>query len=215
MTKRLKPVVLRGRYVTLEPLAAEHVDDLVAAASVDRSSYSHTGVPDGVHAMGAYVAGLLADAEAGLVLPFIQRLSTDGAGTVVGCTRYLDLKWWPTGDRPTEVEIGGTWLGAAAQRTGVNTEAKLLLLSYAFDQLDVWRVAIATDADNARSRAAIERLGATFEGVLRNHRLYSGSGRAADASPYRDTAMYSVIREEWPAVEAHLRGLLSRDGSPA
>lgn len=212
MTARLAPVVLRGERVTLEPLQDEHVEGLVAAAEADRSTFTHTGVPNGPIEMEAYVSGLLADADRGLVLPFVQRRTVESGepSEIVGCTRYLDVKWWPTGERATELEIGGTWLATHAQRTGINTEAKLLLLTHAFEVLDVWRVAICTDAHNEQSRTAIERIGATFEGVLRNHRLGTGSAWPVDGPIYRNTAVYSIIREEWRAVRAHIEALLDR-----
>lgn len=200
----LDRVTLTGRFVQLEPLGREHVDDLVAAASADRSTFDHTWVPDGRDAMTGYVDHLLAEHAAAQVLPFAQRrLDT---GEVVGCTRYLDIRWWRGRPEPDEVEIGGTWLGANAQRTAVNTEAKLLLLTHAFDTLGVWRVAICTDARNQRSRDAIERIGATFEGILRNHRLRYNT----DPVEPRDTAVYSVTDQDWPAVRAGLDDRLGR-----
>jgi RimJ/RimL family protein N-acetyltransferase len=117
----------------------------------------------------------------------------------------LDLRWWRGRRQPDEVEIGGTWLSAPEQRTPINTEAKLLLLRYAFEQLGAWRVAICTDADNARSRTAILRLGATYEGILRNHRLRYN---ATPPQP-RNTAVYSIIDREWPSVGEHLSTLLA------
>lgn len=195
----LRPITLAGQHVVLTPLSSEHVDDLTEAATIDRSSYELTHVPDSRDAMAAYVAGLLADHAAARVLPFAQ--VDTSTGRPVGCTRYLDPHWWSGRELPDEIEIGGTWLAATAQRTGINTEAKLLLLGYAFDELGVWRVAICTDAENARSRTAIERIGATFEGVLRNHRA---KYNAPTPRP-RDTAVYSVIRDEWPTVHAALR----------
>jgi RimJ/RimL family protein N-acetyltransferase len=203
MPRPLDPVTLTGVHVRLEPLSVAHADDLAAAAAVDRTTYGWTPVPDGVAAATAYVEQLLDDHARGSVLPFAQ--ISQATGRAVGCTRYLDPHWWRGRDEPDEIEIGGTWLGAAAQRTAINTEAKLLLLGYAFELLGVWRVAICTDARNARSRTAIERLGATFEGVLRNHRI------AYDAQPPgpRDTAVYSIIADEWPAIEAALRARLA------
>lgn len=200
----LEQVTLDGRFVRLEPLTRDHADDLVAAASIDRSTFDYTLVPDGRDAMLVYIDGLLADHAAGAVLPFAQRrLDT---GRVIGCTRYLEIRWYRGRPEPDEVEIGGTWLGAEAQRTPINTEAKLLLLTYAFEQLGVWRVAICTDAANQRSRDAILRIGATFEGVQRNHRLrYNVSPPTA-----RDTATYAVIDGEWPAVKARLEARLAR-----
>ncbi len=109
---------------------------------------------------------------------------------------------WPLGRRdPDEVEVGGTWLAADAQRSPINTEAKLLLLTHAFDVWDVRRVAICTDARNERSRRAIERLGATFEGVLRQHRASTAAG---EAGTLRDTAVYAIVAADWPAVRDRL-----------
>jgi N-acetyltransferase len=199
----LRPTTLTGRHVVLAPLSTEHVDGLVEAASIDRSTYALTWVPDGRDAMATYVDELLADHAAAKVLPFVQLDAL--SGRPVGCTRYLDPQWWSGRDEPDEVEIGGTWLSSTAQRTGINTEAKRLLLGYAFDVLDVWRVAICTDADNTRSRTAIERIGATFEGVLRNHRAkYNTTTPQA-----RDTAVYSIVRREWPVVRSSLDAKLA------
>jgi RimJ/RimL family protein N-acetyltransferase len=198
----LDTVTLAGRHVRLEPLTIDHADELTTAAEFDRSTFDLTWVPGGGDAMRDYIESLLAGQAAAEVLPFAQRrLDT---GEVVGCTRYLDPHWWRGRPEPDEIEIGGTWLGAAAQRTAVNTEAKLLLLEYAFDVLDVWRVAICTDARNQRSRAAIERIGASFEGVLRNHRLVADADRP---SP-RQTAVYSIIDNEWPDVKRVLEARL-------
>jgi RimJ/RimL family protein N-acetyltransferase len=194
--------------VRLEPLALEHVDELTAAASVDRSTYGWTNVPDGRAAMERYVAGLLSERSAGLVLPFVQRAT--GSGAVLGCTRYMELRWYAGRELPDEVEVGGTWLTAAAQRTAVNTDAKLLLFRHAFEEIRAWRVTLATDADNTRSRAAIERVGATFEGVLRNHRTRIGDAVAPGTPPTpRDTAVFSITRDEWPAVHAGLQAKLA------
>ncbi len=196
-------VTLTGRHVQLEPLSVDHATGLAAAAAVDRTAYDLTRVPDGVGETRAYIAGLLHDHEHGLVLPFAQRrLDT---GELVGCTRYLDPHWWRGRAEPDEIEIGGTWLGARAQRTAINTEAKYLLLTDAFERLGVWRVAICTDARNQRSRDAIVRIGATFEGVLRNHRLVAD----ADEPEPRQTAVYSVIADDWPALKQGLEGRLA------
>lgn len=205
----LEPIVLRGDIVQVEPLTLDHTGALVRAASADRSSFGFTLVPDGDAAMRAYVEGLLADAAAGTVLPFAQRrLADGGSGTVVGCTRFMDIRWWPGHTTPVEVEIGGTWLAADAQRTAVNTEAKLLMLRHAFEVWNVHRVAICTDARNERSRRAIERIGASFEGVLRHHR--AAAGHLTDAGTPRDTACYSIIPAEWPAVRDALEARLRR-----
>ena len=201
----LATVPLPGRFVLLEPMRAEHVDEIAAAGSGDRSSFGFTQVPDGRDEAAAYVHWLLDDAAHGRAAPFVQRRIADGI--VVGCTRFLD-PMWPLGrDDPDEVEIGGTWLSASAQRTPINSEAKLLLLSHAFDVWRVQRVAICTDARNEQSRRAIERLGATFEGVLRRHRR---STRAGEIDALRDTATYSIIIDEWPTIEARLRSFAER-----
>jgi RimJ/RimL family protein N-acetyltransferase len=172
---------------------------LASAARHDRSTFDYTEVPDGVAAVAAYVERLIAQRAAGVALPFVQRRIGDGA--LVGCTRFMELRWWRGRTEPDEVEIGGTWLSADAQRTPINTEAKLLLCTHAFEVWDVWRVAWATDVRNERSRVAIDRLGARFEGVLRHHRpshVESESGRP------RDTALYAMTDDEWPAAKAAL-----------
>lgn len=203
MAQHLDTVTLEGVHVRLEPLHPSHAEDLAAAAAIDRSTFAHTWIPDGVDAMRDYIESLLGDRDDAKVLPFAQRrLDT---GELVGCTRYLDPHWWRGRREPDEVEIGGTWLSAGAQRTGINTEAKLLLMSYAFETLGVWRVAICTDADNQRSRDAILRIGASFEGVLRNHRLKYNT---TEPEP-RQTAVYSVIAEEWPVVKSGLSDRLA------
>lgn len=196
---RLEPITLIGRHVTLEPLQRRHAEALVAAADADRSTYGFTAVPADVPAMEAYIDTLLADAERGTALPFAQRHAD---GRLVGCTRYLNVLWAAGRATPVEVEVGGTWLATEAQRTPVNSEAKLLLLTQAFEVLGVYRVAICTDARNRQSRDAIERLGATFEGILRNHRM--NMGHLTEPGRPRDTAAYSILPDEWPAIRARL-----------
>jgi RimJ/RimL family protein N-acetyltransferase len=198
---RLEPFTLTGRHVVLEPLAADHVEALVGAANLERASYGYTQVPAHHDEMRTYVEALLAAAQGDTAVPFVQRLA--GSGEVVGCTRFLDLRWWSGRPVPDEAEIGGTWLRADMQRTAVNTEAKLLLLSHAFEVWQVHRVAICTDARNERSRVAIARLGAQFEGVLRNHR--PAAGHAVAVGGARDTAVFSIVATEWPAVRNGLR----------
>ena len=163
--------------MALEPLTFEHVPYLVAAASQDRSTFSFTVVPDGIEEMTGYVEALLSSHQAGQDVPFVQRrVERDGSlGEIVGCTRYMNI-YFPLGRMsagtrvPDEIEIGGTWLAKSAQRTSVNTEAKLLLMTHAFDTWGVQRVAICTDDRNEQSRRAIERIGGVFEGVLRSDR---------------------------------------------
>ena len=195
---------LTGTHVQLEQLRVEFADELTVAGNLDRSTYDWTAVPPTVEGMKRYIAGLLNEQLARTAVPFVQRRISDGA--LVGCTRYLRLEWWGANDLPDEVEIGGTWLATSAQRTPINTEAKYLLLTNAFDAWNVHRVSICTDARNIQSRTAILRIGATFEGVLRNHR---GSYAAGEENLVaRDSAMYSVVRSDWPEVKKGLEDKL-------
>jgi RimJ/RimL family protein N-acetyltransferase len=191
---------LVGTHVQLEQLRVEFAEELAAAGNQDRSTYGWTPVPPTIEGMQRYITGLLNDQVARSVVPFAQRRLSDGA--LVGCTRYLRLEWWGGNDLPDEVEIGGTWLAASAQRTPINTEAKYLLLGNAFDAWNVHRVSICTDARNTQSRTAILRIGATFEGILRSHRGSYAPGEENTVA--RDSAMYSVTRGDWPAVKAGL-----------
>ena len=201
---RLEPFTLEGRHVRLVPLTVDLAPALTAAADRDRSSFGFTAVPDSVPAMEDYITGLLADAARDSVVPFAQVRVADG--TAVGCTRFMNMVWWAGRDTPVEVEVGGTWLATDAQRSPLNTEAKLLLLRHAFEVWHVGRVAVCTDARNERSRAAIERLGASLEGILRNHR--PSAGHATTAGTLRDTAAYSIIDREWPAIRSALESRL-------
>ncbi|MCW2620695.1 MAG: acetyltransferase [Frankiales bacterium] len=184
--------VLTGSLVRLEPLTAVHAPGLAAAAAEDRSSYGWTSVPAGESEAVRYVDQLTAEASAGSAVPFAQVRVADGA--VVGSTRFLHL-------RPYAVEIGGTWLARSAQRTGINREAKLLLLTRAFEEWGMARVDLCTDARNETSRRAIAGLGAAFEGVLRGWQL---SRVVGEEGQVRDTAMFSIVRPEWPGVRAGL-----------
>jgi RimJ/RimL family protein N-acetyltransferase len=189
-------VVLEGRFVRLEPIDERHRDDLLAAAAQDPATFRYMGadLSVGAEAWPAY----LADARG----PDFVAWATIDRATVraVGSTRFGDMA--PAHGR---VEIGWTWIAPSHQRTAVNTEAKLLQLSYAFDELGATRVALKTDGRNLRSQAAIERLGAVREGVLRHHiRLPDGF--------LRDTVYYSILAEEWPAVKARLKERLGRPG---
>ena len=191
---------LRGDCVELISLTRQQAAALVAAADVDRSSYGFTEVPADEASMTRYVDKLLAQRDADDAVPFAQRL-VDG-GRIVGCTRFMELRWWTAdGSTPEEVEIGGTWLAADVQRSGVNTEAKLLLLTHAFETWRVRRVALCTDARNEASRTAIERIGARFEGVLRNHRPSTVTG---EHDRVRNSALYSITDDEWPIVRSGL-----------
>jgi len=204
MAAVIEPVTLEGRVVRLEPLDRSHVDGLTTAAAEDRSTYGYTWVPDGRQGSAEYVTQALAEHAAGNHLPFAVRSLATGA--VVGSTRFLDIGCWD-GPSPTVAEIGHTWYSASAQRTAVNTEAKHLLLTHAFETWGAVRVSLKTDARNARSRAAIERIGGRFEGVRRAHM------KAADGG-VRDTAYFSITAEEWPDVKAGLERRLSATPAP-
>lgn len=197
---RLEPFSLTGHHVSLEPLSPEHVPALVDAAMVDPDVFGFTHVPTEAVGMASYVDTLRHEAAHDAAVPFVQRRVDDGR--IAGCTRFLNLIWWPAQPHPVEVEIGGTWLAADTQRTAINSEAKLLLLGHAFENWQVHRVAICTDARNEQSRIAIERLGATYEGTLRRHR--ASMGHRTPAGTPRDSAMYSIVAEEWPAIRTAL-----------
>ncbi|MBB6470687.1 GNAT family N-acetyltransferase [Sphaerisporangium rubeum] len=204
-------VTLSGRSVRLEPLSLAALDDLVAASSEDRSTYSFTRVPTGRDEMASYIGAALAEQAEGRTLPFaIRWLHTD---RVVGSTRLMNLEYWqgplpwPPGTRgvvgevPSVADIGYTWLGASAQGTGVNRESKFLMLSHAFETWQVHRVTLKADVRNHRSRAAIEALGAHLDGVRR------ADSRGADDT-VRDTAYYSILSSEWPAVRERMHARL-------
>jgi N-acetyltransferase len=198
---RVAPCVLEGSLVRLEPLSAGHVPGLARAAQEDRATYTWAAVPRPGEVAG-YVAHRLAMAGA---TPFAQVRLSDGA--VVGCTSYSNPRPWLDTGELFAVEIGGTWLAASAQRTGINAEAKLLLLTHAFDTLRLARVDLKTDARNQRSRQAIEHIGARFEGVLRN---WGPSHAPGEEGRLRDSAMFSVTAAEWPDVKTRLAARLAR-----
>ncbi|SBV99612.1 putative Acetyltransferase [uncultured Alphaproteobacteria bacterium] len=190
------PVALAGRLVELLPLAHEHHDALVAAVK-DGELWKlwYTSVP-APGEMAAEIARRLRLQAEGTMLPFtvVDRRS----GRIVGMTTYMNVD-----AALPRVEIGSTWTAASAQRTGLNTEAKLLLLDHAFDVLGCPAVEIRTHALNLQSRRAIERLGARLDGILRGHQ------RAKDGT-LRDTCVYSIVAAEWPAVRSHLQWQLKR-----
>jgi N-acetyltransferase len=191
----LAPVTLRGDHGSLEPLAPEHHDALVTAAS-DGELWNlwYTMIPS-PETMRAEIARRLGLQAQGSMLPFTVR---DAAGRVVGMTTYMNVD--ATNRR---VEIGSTWTAKSAQRGPVNTECKLLLLGHAFETLGCIAVEFRTHFFNHQSRRAIERLGARLDGVLRNHlRMSNGT--------LRDTCVYSIIDSEWPTVKAHLRWQLDK-----
>ncbi len=200
---------LENDAVRLLPLDAGHVDALVAASAEDPDRYRWNVVPQGRDGMAAYVAKAVAGSEAGHMLPFaVERRSE---ARLVGSTRFARIeRWdWPDGHpehgrtTPDVCEIGYTWLAASTLRTEVNTNAKLLLLGHAFSAWDVHVVRIRTDARNVPSCRAIERLGLRRDGVVR-------AERAAVDGTVRDSALYSVTRDEWPQVRAGIEALAHR-----
>lgn len=195
---------LVGSLVRLEPLRPEHSADLALAAEEDRGTYGYTEVPTG-REVGSYISTQLERARQGQMAPFAQIQLSEGRA--VGCTAYWEPRYWPGRDDVCAIEVGWTWLGASAQRTGINVEAKFLLFQHAFEELGVARVDLKTDARNERSRRAIAGVGATFEGVLRS---WSPSRVPGEEGLLRDSAMFSVIAAEWPAVRGLLQSRLGR-----
>lgn len=198
---------LQGNHIRLEPLDERHIPGLALAAAGEAVLYRWTQVPQGEAAAAQYVKAAQAMRDAGTAVPFATVRRSDGA--VIGSTRFFFLEWWawPEGHErhgrtaPDAGEIGYTWLAPGAVRSGANTEAKRLMLEHAFETWGMLRVCLHTDMRNTRSRAAMERIGCRFEGVLRAHRM------AADFIA-RDSARYSIVAAEWPAVKARLADLL-------
>lgn len=190
-----EPITLQGRHVQLVPLHADHAPALAeAAAEGDLHQLWYTAIPapDQVAAEIARRLGLLA---AGSMLPWAV---LDASGTPVGMTTYMNID-----NAHQRVEIGSTWYARRVQRTPLNTEAKRLLLAHAFEALQCIAVEFRTHRFNQQSRRAIERLGAQFDGMLRNHQ------RASNGT-LRDTAVYSITADEWPTVRGHLDFQLER-----
>lgn len=189
------PPLLRGRHVALEPLQPAHADGMRAAVqdgNLWELSYTSTPRPE---EMDAYVASALEQQAAGACLAFAVR---DAAGDVVGTTRYYDLA--PAVPR---LQVGYTWYARRVQRTGLNTEAKLLLLTHAFEAMGCASVGLQTSHQNLASRKAIARLGASQDGILRKHL------RHKDGS-LRDTVCFSIVDDDWPGVKANLQAMLAR-----
>lgn len=193
----VKPVVLTGRHVRLEPMTEEHVPGLaqigVGQTFWDFMLYGNINTVDD---MRNWVREILSRAEKGTDLPFVAiHLAS---GRVAGATRYLNIM-----PKDRGLEIGGTWYGSEFQRTPVNTECKYLLLQHAFETLGCIRVQLKTDLRNERSQKAIERIGAVKEGVLRNHMILP-DGR------YRHSVFYSILDIEWPSVKKNLEEMMKR-----
>jgi RimJ/RimL family protein N-acetyltransferase len=185
-----------GRVVRVEPLSAEHEAGLIeAAGDPEMFAWMPVDMASSRDALHEWLMSTLAEARAGGVVPFAT--VDAGSGRVLGSTRFLELRF-----EHLRAEIGWTWVTRSAWGTGVNVETKLLLLEHAFERVGLRRVEFKTDARNERSRGALLALGATFEGILRKHMV------VRDGGP-RDSAYYSVIDDEWPAVKAHLLKRLS------
>ena len=186
-------VTLEGLAVRLEPLTAAHASALAAVAEPEVFEHFNSSL-ESLADVEAFIAQALAAGERGTERPFV--ILERETGTPVGTTRYLDIQ-----REHRTLEIGGTWLARRVWRSRVNTECKGLLLGHAFEALGVMRVQFKTHRRNTRSRAAIERLGARFEGILRQHQLVRGG-------QVRDSAYYSILDTEWPEVKARLEARL-------
>jgi len=188
------PVTLEGSHVRLEPLSTSHEESLLSAAGDGELWSSTITIVPSSETIAAYIGAALRGQMEGNTLPFA--VIRKASGRVVGSTRFFHI------DRDNRrVEIGYTWLAASAQRSEVNTESKLLMLTHAFERWNCIRVEFVTDILNVQSRAAILRLGAMQEGVLRNHMIMP-SGR------YRDSVCFSIIEAEWPEIKARLEARL-------
>jgi RimJ/RimL family protein N-acetyltransferase len=202
-----KPIVLEGSRVRLEPLTLDHWPLLLELASLE--DYPFTILPKTEAGMRGYIQAALDMQARGNALPFATM--DKAVGRVVGSTRLANFEYWawPEGSAlarpglPDAVEIGWTWLAPQAQRSGINTEAKLLQLNQAFEVWQVKRLTLKTDARNLRSRKAIERIGGKLDGILRSHLPASDGG-------VRDSAWFSILDSEWPTVKARLQGFLAR-----
>ena len=200
---------LQGTRVRLEPLERSHAKALAEASAEDRALYQWSPVPQGEAEAGKYIETALQWRDAGTAVPFAIVRRDDNA--IIGSTRFWNIEhWaWPAGHArhgraaPDACEIGYTWFSPSAIRTGANTESKLLMLAHAFEVWQALRVCFHTDARNLRSRTALERIGAKFEGVLRAHRM------AADFIP-RDSYRFSIIASEWPEAKQRLIERLAR-----
>ena len=193
----VKPVVLQGKHVRLEPMTEAHIPALteIGAGQTfwDFMLYGNINTEDD---MRSWVRDILSRAENGTDLPFVAiQLAS---GRIAGATRYLNIM-----PKDRGLEVGGTWYGLEFQRSPVNTECKYLLLKHAFETLGCIRVQLKTDSRNERSQKAIERIGAVKEGVLRNHMILP-DGR------YRDSVYYSILDTEWGEVKKNLEAMQAR-----
>ncbi|MEG0605546.1 MAG: GNAT family protein [Acinetobacter sp.] len=192
----LKPVVLQGERITLKPLKFEHAPalcDAVRDGELWKLWYTRIPSPE---QMTAEIQRRLDLQQMGSMLPFT--VEERDSGRLLGMTTFMNIE-----AEHRRVEIGSTWYSQSAQRSYVNTECKNLLLSHAFDTLNCIAVEFRTSSFNFKSRAAIERLGAKLDGVLRSHQIVQND-------ILRDTYVYSILKTEWPAVQQHLKALLNK-----
>lgn len=197
MSKWIERVTLQGKYVRLEPISEAHIDGL-AEIGIGHEFWKFMlyGAMNTKDDFRFFVTDLLEREKAGTDLPFVAiHLSS---GKIAGCTRYLNIM-----PKDKGLEVGGTWYGLDFQRTPVNTECKYLLFSHAFETLKCIRVQLKTDSLNTRSQAAIERIGAKKEGVLRNH-MITPEGRI------RHSVFYSIIDTEWEDVKKRLEEMMKK-----
>jgi RimJ/RimL family protein N-acetyltransferase len=193
----ISPITLTGQFVRLEPLSMDHLQDLCLVGLDDEIwRYMVYGWVRSEQDMRNWIAEILKRQEKGTDLPFA--VIDLKSGKAIGVTRYMEIR-----PKDRGLEIGGTWYGRAYQRSVVNTECKFLLLQHAFEGLGCIRVQFKTDLRNIRSQKAIERIGATKEGIFRNHMILPDG-------TIRHSVYYSIIVEEWQSVKAHLIGLLSK-----
>jgi N-acetyltransferase len=192
----IQPITLTGPLIRLESLTTGHIAALHRVANHDRSTFGLTSVPTTLESTTKYVETALKLMENNQALPFATVLQA--TGEVIGSTRFANLEFWQWQEgfvannrsNPDAAEIGWTWLAPKAQRTGINREAKRLMLAYAFDVWQVRRVTLRTDARNQRSRQAIEGIGGKLDGILRCHLPASDGGT-------RDSAVYSILANEY------------------
>jgi RimJ/RimL family protein N-acetyltransferase len=192
----IRPVTLEGRYVRLEPLSRDHLEGIIAAGSFDEIWRWISVRPEGRAGFEKHIETALGARDAGTELPFTT--FDRATGEIVGGTRYLNI------DRPSRrLEIGWTWITPRMQRTYINTEAKYLQLRHCFEELGCRRVELKTDRRNEKSRNAMLRIGAQFEGIARKQMLtFDGTNR--------DNAWFAIIDDDWPAVKARLEEMLAR-----
>ncbi|NMC12376.1 MAG: GNAT family N-acetyltransferase [Chloroflexi bacterium] len=191
------PLILTGKYIRLEPLNENHIPDLCLVGLDERIwRYMRYGMVLTKEQMQTWVSNILEKAAKGNEIPFaVIHLES---GRAIGATRFLTIQ-----PDQRNLEIGGTWIGIDYQRTAVNTECKYLMLKHAFEVMGIIRVQIKTDLRNIASQRAIERLGAVKEGILRKHMILPDGY-------IRDSVIYSILDDEWPAVKAGLEQKLNR-----